>query len=50
MDSTKRNYVDSAKYCMSIGMSVASIHNQKENDIIGRLVKTTSYLLGCYYT
>ena len=43
-DETKRKYVDSVNYCQSLGSNIASIRNDKENDVISNLIKTVAYI------
>ena len=44
VDSTQRNYADSAKYCASQGMVIASIHSQAENNNVSKLLTGASYI------
>ena len=44
VSSTRRNYAQSKSYCESIGMKIASIHSQQENDKVKGLIKSTSYV------
>ena len=42
-DSTHRTYPASVQYCQTLGMAVASIHTQQENDEVQKMITTTSY-------
>ena len=42
----KRTYADSLTYCQSLGMVVASIHSQAENDKVATMVQGVSYVAG----
>ena len=42
--SSTRDYAASVKYCASIGMTIASIHSQAENNAIKSMLRTTSYV------
>ena len=44
MDAKKRNYADSVKYCKSLDANIASIHSDKENDALIKLLKGTTYI------
>ena len=52
VDTTRRSYSDSVKYCQSQNMVVASIHNQQENDKVKAMLKakTNAYYLGATET
>jgi len=44
VSNTGRDYANSRTYCQSIGMEIASIHNQAESDEVGGMIGTVSYL------
>ena len=47
VDCTARNYADSVNYCKAQGTQIASIHNNKDNNVVVNLVKQvgcTAYL------
>ena len=43
-DGSKRHYADSVKYCKSQGGNIASIHSDKENDAVLKIVKEVAFL------
>ena len=44
VDCEQRNYWDSVDFCASQGMTIASIHNQEDNDLIWGMLQDQ----GCY--
>ena len=43
-DAGKRNYRDSVNYCKAQGGKIASIHSDKENEVVMKLAETTAYI------
>ena len=39
-----RNYQDSVKYCKSQGATIASIHSEKQNEVVIKLSKKVAYI------
>ena len=48
MGSSKLSYSDSVNYCLSLGMTLASIHSDEENDEANNVCTASYCWIGAY--